>query len=310
MIRLTSLSSVSASFEDLHVEEAESFAVRNQIDLEHPTAISFNAATALTPLVRESAQTLPSVWPKPTADGWKLDLVGKPSFATTGPGSAPPESMMIYAVAEMARIPTVPASPGQFPSAGSPVHSAPASPPDFLTQAELKANQAAASAYRKQIWESAAKLYRQAIGAGKTGVEVHQGLAVALMEIGDLGGAIEEARVARKLASDDARHTNTLAWYLCLAGRGAEALPLARAATAAEPANADYQDTLAHAAFAASQWQLAVTAWERVLTANRSYFQDPKHVNCSEDEAHLSQARKLAAKKPDQELPANPFAPP
>ena len=310
VIRLTYFSSVSAAFEDLHVEGAESFAAHNQVDLEHPTAIVFNAVTVLVPLTPESAQSLPSVWPKLTADGWKLDLVGTPSFSTTDPESKPPESMTIYAVAEMGRNPAVPFNAGQGRPAGSSGYSAPLSPQALLSRAQFQAKQASAASYHKQTWESAAKLYRQALAAGTTGLEVHQGLAVALMELGDLGGAIEEARVARKLASDDARHTNTLAWYLCLAGRGAEALPLARAATAAEPANADYQDTLAHAAFAASKWQEAATAWQRVLAANPKYFQDSRHINCSEDEAHLSRARKLAAKKPDQELPANPFGPP
>ena len=95
---------------------------------------------------------------------------------------------------------------------------------------------------------------------GGEGVEIHQRLALALQELGDLAPRLKKPE-SRKLAGNDPNHTNTLAEYLCLAGREQEALPLAREATAAAPANWNFQDTLAHAAFGASHWQEAALAW-------------------------------------------------
>ena len=183
----------------------------------------------------------------------------------------------------------------------------PASPQELLKQAELKAEQAGPSLSHRQTWEEIARLYRQALKNGGEGVEIHQRLALALQELGDLGAAIEEARIARKLAGNDPNHTNTLAQYLCLAGREQEALPLAREATAAAPANWNFQDTLAHAAFGASHWQEAALAWQRVLAAQPNYFRDPSHIYCGEDQLRYKKALRLAGMDPEQDLPSDPF---
>jgi tetratricopeptide (TPR) repeat protein len=147
------------------------------------------------------------------------------------------------------------------------------------------------------------------ISKGDDRVDSREGLAEALFQLGELGAAIKEARIAWTLAGEDAMHSNTLARYLWLAGREPEALPLARAATAADPANSDYQDTLAHAAYGTSHWHEAVLAWERVLRANPSYFSDRRRFRCREDQANYIQAQRLARTTSGQELPPDPFAP-
>jgi tetratricopeptide (TPR) repeat protein len=183
----------------------------------------------------------------------------------------------------------------------------PGSPLDLLKQAETKARQTSLS--HTQSWESVAERYRRIISNGGDAVEAREGLAEALFRLGNLGAAIKEARGAWNLAGEDAKLTNTLASYLRLAGREEEALPLARAASAADPANIDYQDTLAHASYGTSPWQEAAFAWQRVLRAKPDYFRDRSHIRCREDQANYIQAQRLTRTASGQELPPDPFAP-
>ena len=133
-------------------------------------------------------------------------------------------------------------------------------------------------------------------------------LEQALLELGDLGSAIEEARIARELSNNDPSRTNTLAWYLCLAGRYGEALPLAREAVTKSP-SWEFQDTLAHAAFGVSNWKEAALAWRRVLAARPKFFSESGRPYCGEDELHEKKARRLAGLDlPD--LPRDLFTPP
>jgi hypothetical protein len=159
-------------------------------------------------------------------------------------------------------------------------------------------------------WDEVVKYYRQALQAGDDDDSFHLELARALKELGDLGAAIDVAREVRQRHPGVAKHANTLAWYLCLAGRFSEALLLAQEATKLQPRDWAYQDTLAHAAYGSGRWGEAVAAWDKVLAAHPRYFDDTaNHVNCIEDGDHYADARRRATARPNVDLPREVFAP-
>jgi len=119
-------------------------------------------------------------------------------------------------------------------------------------------------------------------------------LAIAYARRGDLGLAVTAALRAVQIEPKNPVYRNSLATYLCLGGRYAEALPHAQEAVKQSPSSAS-EDTLAHAAFGTGHWDEAVRAWDAVLAEKRNYFTAPP-INCLEDEARYKEAGKKAAK--------------
>jgi len=119
-------------------------------------------------------------------------------------------------------------------------------------------------------------------------------LAIAYARRGDLGLAVTAALRAVQIEPKNPVYRNSLATYLCLGGRYAEALPHAQEAVKQSPSSAS-EDTLAHAAFGTGHWDQAVRAWDAVLAEKRNYFTSPP-INCLEDEARYKEAGQKAAK--------------
>ncbi len=71
------------------------------------------------------------------------------------------------------------------------------------------------------------------------------------------------------------------------------------------PANTSrYLNTLAHAAYGAGQWGMAVRAWDQVFRLEPHAFESPGDPNCAEDQAHYAAALKAL----DASFPSDPFA--
>ena len=121
---------------------------------------------------------------------------------------------------------------------------------------------------RRQYLERAVKYYERdaAIHADNWGTASHW--ADALARLGDLDGAIVQARRALELAPRDANLQAALGQYLLANGQPAEALPYVEQAARSDPANRNYMTLLMQAAHAAQQVDRAIQVLEAIATSD------------------------------------------
>jgi hypothetical protein len=275
--------------------------------------VQSNAPVGLTPLnERAGGWPTPSrfgdreylqILPRIEGDSWSVELIGPLTFFYEGPDQpvvhGTIESKSTSELADFLLNQPTAATPPPAPTApGAP------SPIDQARRQRGKTTNPYDAS--RNHWDQVVRLYREAIRDGDDGADVRSELADSLLKLGDLGAAIDEAIEARRRSGDSPDRANALAWYLCLAGRYGEALPLARAATAKNPGDWNKQDTLAHAAYGAGSFREAVDAWDKVLAARPGYFEDRQHLLCVEDRAKYEEARRRLGAG---DLPRDHFAP-
>ena len=154
---------------------------------------------------------------------WAITVSGRPIFED---GGTAPDSSDITVYATLDRVPTNADSPPANGHAKVATHP-PASDP--ATRAAAMAKPLQVSQKRGQeAWADVVSLYRLALASAHDGPEVHEGLALALKEAGDLGAAIDEARVARRLRGGRAQAHEQLG-LVPLPGRSLRRSPSLRA---------------------------------------------------------------------------------
>ncbi|MBK6940787.1 MAG: sulfatase-like hydrolase/transferase [Planctomycetes bacterium] len=123
---------------------------------------------------------------------------------------------------------------------------------------------------------AAAECFERALRANPSSFEAAFNLGLAQEQAGD--GALSRAAYERALSFDsDGRAHNALAWSLATSdpsGSGPRALELARVAVARQPANANFQDTLAEACAACGDLTGAVAAAREAVRVSQGQRPD------------------------------------
>jgi tetratricopeptide (TPR) repeat protein len=122
-----------------------------------------------------------------------------------------------------------------------------------------------ATAVRNADYRSEERLWRDTAAKAPENSRAHYNLGAALLDAGDIAGAIDALERARALAPDDPGVLNNLANALLGAGRSAEAREHLRHAIALRPAFAPFHLNLGHTWVVEQRWPEARAAYEAAL---------------------------------------------
>jgi tetratricopeptide (TPR) repeat protein len=118
-------------------------------------------------------------------------------------------------------------------------------------------------AYDAGLFDEARAAFAKAVDAAPSSTEARLGLGMALAQLGNAAGAIEQLEATLRLDADNVTAHTSLGMVLVRSGRAEEAIPHLRVAHEREPANVELTRTLVRVLLARSRPDDAIQAFSR-----------------------------------------------